>query len=131
MFKTSTVIAATFTLSFVALSTFSTAATVGNTPNQNVQSQPNIHFDASKFSENLIINQKPKPKRVVRKRIRFKNDIEISCKEGKLIVARQGFEDVHTLKCQGRNFTYVAMLDGEMRRVDVNRRGDIVGASRF
>jgi hypothetical protein len=132
MFKTSAIAAATLALSVMALSLDASAANVGTKSNQGSrdgQTTSHNRFDPSMYSESLIINKKP-PRRISR-HFHVKSDIEISCKEGKLIVARQGFEDVHTLKCEGRNFTYVAMLDGELLRVNVNRRGDIVGATRF
>lgn len=120
MFTKSTLIAAaTITLSAVMFSSFSSAASLAAAGGRKIDRSYN-----NERSDN------EKPVYWYRKHIK-KSDIEISCKEGKQIVARQGFEAVRILRCEGRNFKYLAFLDGSLLRVDVNRRGDIVGAWNF
>ena len=126
MINKSIIAAATLTLSVVTFSAYAVSATNGPAGTQNTPSYSkpsNVKFDRLSYNE----GQQPRKPRLKRKIVKIKSEIEISCKEGRLIVARQGFEAVHTLKCQGRNFTYVAMLDGDLVSVNVNRRGDIVG----
>ncbi len=127
MFNKAIITIATLAFTTVTLASFSQAATTRTTKSDggptNSRSEttdiPVLKLNIKEPSDNYLWIR------------RHKSDSEISCKEGRLIVARQGFENVHTLQCQGRNFSYVALFDGQLRRVDVNRHGDIVGAWQF
>ena len=52
----------------------------------------------------------------------------ISCRSGKMIVKKRGFDGVRAVECFGRTFTYVGWYRGDDFTVYVNSRsGHIIG----